>query len=85
MSNGNLTTQLDRPYAQQPATRAAAVRVISGQDQAEMLLDMLGLVEPDRGPGERPDCPACGRPRQKDKVGGWRACQRKACIGGEAS
>lgn len=85
MSGMNLTTQLDRPYAQQDATRAAAVRVISGQDQADMLLDMLGLVEPEREPGGRPDCPACGRPRQREKNVGWKTCQRKACIGGEAS
>ncbi len=85
MSNGNISTQLDRPYAQQPDTRAAAVRVVSRQDQAGMLLDMLGLAEPDREPGGRPDCPACGRPRQRTKDVGWKPCQRKACIGGEAS
>lgn len=45
MSGGKLATQMDRPYAQQPETRAAAARVISQQPDAEELLLMLGLVE----------------------------------------
>lgn len=40
VSGGNLSTHLDRPYAQQPATRAAAVR-------------FLGVGRPSIGAGAR--------------------------------
>lgn len=76
-----MSTQLDRPYLH-AGTRDAAVRFLTRTGNAD-LIDMLGLGD-DPEPGERPDCPMCGRPRQRDKQTGWRACQRKQCIGAES-
>lgn len=83
MSGGDLSTQIDRPYAQQPATRAAAARVISRQDQAELLLAMLGLVDKP-GPlvidGQQA-CPRCEHPLPDPLLhGGHRPCRRRACV-----
>lgn len=41
----SVTTRLDAPYAQQPETRAAAVRALVRLGAAD-LLEILGLVEP---------------------------------------
>lgn len=82
VSGGGLETQLDRPYAQQPATRDAARRVISREEDADLLLAALGLVE-DEPPtvDGKPACPTCGRPRRRAKLGGYHPCQRELCSG----
>jgi hypothetical protein len=41
----SLTTRLDVPYGQQPETRAAAMRYVSRQEDAELLLQALGLTD----------------------------------------
>jgi hypothetical protein len=83
VSGGHMSTHLDVPYAQQPKTRAAAIRVVSREEGAQELLMMLGLVDDDRPTvGGRPTCPTCGRPRPTAKTGGYRPCQRDLCSGG---
>jgi hypothetical protein len=81
VSGGNLGTHLDRPYAQQSATREAAARYLIRSGNAD-LVDVLGLTEPDHQPGNRPDCYLCGRPRQRETSGGWKPCKRQLCAGG---
>lgn len=85
--SGNLNTQIDKPYAQQPETRAAAVRVISHEADAALLLDMLGLVDK---PGPllidgRQACPRCEQPLP-DPIsnGGFKPCRRRACVAAAA-
>lgn len=56
----NLSTHLDRPYAWQPATRAAAMRVVGRQDEADLLLAMLGLVEKPEVEQAATHCALCG-------------------------
>jgi hypothetical protein len=86
VSGGNLGTHLDRPYAQQPDTRAAATRYLERTGHAD-LLDVLGLgPEPD-GPSVidgRECCPSCGKPLP-DPVsnGGRKPCRRRACVNGD--
>jgi hypothetical protein len=79
----SVATQLDRPYAQQPETRAAAVARVSREEQADMLLDMLGLVDqacPLVIDG-RHCCPSCRKPLP-DPIsnGGRKPCRRRACV-----
>jgi len=81
-----LQTQLDRPYAQQPATRAAAVAYLERKGYAD-LLDMLGLVD-DTGPlviDGRQACPRCRSPLP-DPIsnGGFKPCRRRACVAAAA-
>lgn len=76
-----LQTQLDRPYAQQPATREAAIRRVSREEQADLLLAMLGLD--DVGPlivDGRRSCPRCRNPLPDPVAnGGHKPCRRAAC------
>lgn len=53
MSGDFVTTRLDAPYAQQPATRAAAARVLERLGATD-LLEILGLVEPKPEPVPEP-------------------------------
>lgn len=57
--SGDLTTRLDKPYAQQPATRPAATRFLERTGNADVLA-VLGLVdeEPEVAPDE--GCAICG-------------------------
>jgi hypothetical protein len=77
-----VVTRLDRPYAQQPETRAAAQRRIAREPDADMLLAAFGLADDEPPPS--PTCPVCGRPLRKDKLGGHKPCPRQLC-GGEPS
>jgi hypothetical protein len=71
----SVTTRLDAPYAQQPETRAAAVRALVRLGAAD-LLDMLGLVDvPER---DLQACPVCGHRRESD----GRPCRRRTCEAG---
>lgn len=82
--SGDLTTQLDRPYAQQPATREAAIRRVSREKQADLLLAMLGLVnspEPVVIDG-RACCPTCEQPLPG---AGRSVCRRSTCPAGPTS
>lgn len=86
MSGGGLETQLDRPYAQQPDTRAAAARYLTRSGNAD-LLDVLGLVD-NAGPlviDGRQACPRCRRPLP-DPIsnGGHKPCRRRACVAAAA-
>jgi len=74
-----VVTRLDRPYGQQPETRAAATRYLERTGNAD-LLAALGLID-DEQP-TRPACPTCGQPLGKGKHGGYRPCQRRTCQGG---
>lgn len=47
----DLQNRLDRPYAQQPATLAAAARYLTRTDNAD-LLPMLGLADPEPEPAD---------------------------------
>lgn len=80
--SGDMSTQLDRPYAQQPDVRAAAARRIRREEQADLLLDMLGLRD-DPGPlviDGRQCCPLCRRPLPDPITnGGFKPCRRVAC------
>ena len=76
----SVVTHVDRPYAQQPATRAAAIRYLERKGCTD-LLAMLGLVEE---PPPSPECPVCGRRLTKAKLGGFNPCQRQICAGGLA-
>lgn len=74
----NPVTAVDRPYAQQPETRAAARRRLAREPDAELLIDALGLGEAD-GPRNR-DCPLCGLPLPDPiTAGGYKRCIRVAC------
>lgn len=77
-----MSTDLDRPYAQQPATRAAAIRVVSREPEADMLLAMLGLVEEETPVGAgyevvkgRMVCTSCSRPVRLDGI-----CRKRQCA-----
>lgn len=77
----NLQTQLDRPYAQQPATRAAAVRFLERTGNGD-LIAMLGLVDEPKPTvvGGRQLCPRCGKPLPDPIAnGGHKPCRRAAC------
>lgn len=74
-----VVTRLDRPYGQQPETRAAATRYLERTGNAD-LAAALGLTD-DEQP-VRPACPTCEQPLGKAKNGGWRPCQRKTCKDG---
>jgi hypothetical protein len=75
-----VVTRLDRPYAQQPETRAAATRYLERTGNADLLAALgLGDDEPPPSP-----CPVCGRPLRKDKLGGHKPCPRQLCGGGAA-
>jgi hypothetical protein len=81
--SGDMSTQLDRPYAQQPATRQAAVRYIERKGYGD-LLAMLGLVD-DPEPviiDGRACCPTCEQPLPGD---GRRLCRRPTCPAGPKS
>lgn len=56
----SITTQLDAPYAQQPATRAAARRVLDRLGAAD-LIGILGLDDVPE-PEPKPVCGICGQP-----------------------
>lgn len=74
----NPVTPVDRPYAQQPETRAAARRRLDREPDAELLIDALGLGD-DAGPRVR-DCPFCGLPLPDPiTAGGYKRCIRVAC------
>lgn len=75
--------RLDVPYGQQPETKALAARRVAREEEADMLLDMLGLTGDDQP--SRPTCPICEQPLSKGKHGGYRPCQRKTCreVSGE--
>lgn len=76
--SSNPVTAVDRPYAQQPETRAAARRRVEREPQAELLIDMLGLRD-DAEPVSR-DCPFCGLPLPDPITsGGYKRCIRVAC------
>ena len=82
MSGGDLETHLDRPYAQQPATREAARRVLRSRDAAD-LVEVLGQADEERPTVKgKPACPTCGRPRRTGKTGGYDPCKRELCSGG---
>lgn len=74
--------KLDRPYAQQPETRAAAVRVLERMGAGD-LVDVLGLdqVEPERPRvikmGGRLKCAVCWCPVRGDGI-----CRQRKCGGG---
>lgn len=72
-----VVTRLDKPYAQQPETRAAATRYLERTGNAD-LLGPLGLVDE---PPPSPVCPVCGRRLTKAKLGGFNPCQRQLCSG----
>lgn len=55
----HLATQVDKPYGQQPATRAAARRVVEREPDAAELIETLGLG--DQPAARRHLCPTCGR------------------------
>lgn len=80
--SGDLRTQIDRPYAQQPETREAARRVLERTGNAD-LIEILGLAEK---PGPlvidgRQVCPRCEHPLPDPLVnGGFKACRRRACV-----
>lgn len=74
-----VVTRLDRPYGQQPETRAAATRYLERTGNAD-LAAALGLTD-DEQP-THPACPACERPLIKDTHGGWRSCGRRTCKEG---
>lgn len=74
-----VVTRLDRPYGQQPETRAAATRYLERTGNAD-LLGALGLVDEEQP--AHPVCPACDRPLIKSKQGGWRSCHRRTCKEG---
>lgn len=86
MSGNNLETHLDRPYAQQPATRAAAVRVLERTGNAD-LAEVLGLVD-EPGPlviDGRQACPRCHKPLPDPIAnGGHKPCRRRACVAAAA-
>lgn len=76
----SLTTRLDRPYGQQPATRAAALRVLEARDALD-LVEALGLgPEPERPAyifiGGRQRCAVCWAPVRADGV-----CRQRVCGG----
>lgn len=81
----DLDQTLDRPYAQQPATRAAAVRVLNRQPDGDLLRDILGLNDPPAGPNRyvlidgKLFCKACRLRCQSDGV-----CRRGTCAVGGA-
>lgn len=76
--SGDLQTQLDRPYSQQPETRAAATRYLTRTGNAD-LLAMLGLVD---APPAEPQHLACGHKRHVD---GRSACRYESCPAGPKS
>jgi hypothetical protein len=87
VSGGGLETQLDRPYAQQPAIRDAARSRIGREKDADFLLDVLGLVD-DPGPlviDGRQACPRCRKPLPDPIAnGGHKPCRRRACMAAAA-
>jgi len=80
---GDMQTQLDRPYGQQPATRDAAIRYLerTGNDD---LLAMLGLVDAPKPVivDGRACCPVCEEPLRGD---GRSSCRRATCPAGPKS
>lgn len=79
----SVVTHVDRPYGQQPETRTAAIRRVSREPDADMLLDALGLVDRE-GPlviDGRHCCPHCRKPLP-DPIsnGGRKPCRRRACL-----
>lgn len=83
----SVVTHVDRPYGQQPDTRAAAARRIAREEKADLLLAMLGLTET---PGPliidgRHCCTNCRKPLP-DPIsnGGRRPCRRVACVAAAA-
>lgn len=75
----SVVTHVDRPYGQQPETRAAATRFLERTGNADMLAP-LGLVDDEPPPS--PECPVCGRRLRRAKLGGFTPCQRQLCSGG---
>lgn len=74
----NPVTAVDRPYAQQAETRAAARRRVEREPQAELLIDMLGLGDESQAVSR--DCPFCGLPLPDPiTAGGYKRCIRVAC------
>lgn len=81
-----VATHLDRPYGQQPETRAAAARYLERTGNADVL-DMLGLVD-DTAPlviDGKHCCPNCRKPLP-DPIsnGGRKPCRRVACVAAAA-
>lgn len=84
----DLQTPIDRPYAQQPETRAAALRFLERTGNADVAA-ALGLVDADTEPDELPDfyrtpsgyfaCRACKQRTRTDGV-----CRRADCHRGSA-
>lgn len=82
----DFSTHLDRPYAQQDETRAAATRYLERSGNADVAA-ALGLAddelepEPAAPPQPRPSCPRC-RKRLRNAWDG--VCQRPGCadVGG---
>jgi hypothetical protein len=79
----SITTRLDMPYNQQPATRAKAVRVMQRLGASD-LIEVLGLDDTPATPTEpgtptgRNTCPTCHQPLNAD----GRACRRVRCATG---
>jgi len=76
-----VVTRLDRPYGQQPETRAAAVRYLERTGNADVL-GALGLVDEPEPPtvAGRQVCPRCGKPLPDPIAnGGHKPCRRSAC------
>lgn len=78
-----MSTQLDRPYAQQSATREAAIRYLTRKGYAD-LLAMLGLADEPKPVviDGRACCPVCEQPLRGD---GRSSCRRATCPAGPAS
>jgi hypothetical protein len=85
-SGGEVSTHLDKPYGQQPETRAAAVRVLRRQPDAEDLMAILGLDDVEL---ERPEPPpyvvingrtCCATCRQQVRADG--VCRYRNCAVG---
>ncbi len=81
--SGDMQTQLDRPYGQQPATREAAIRFLERTGNGD-LLAALGLVDAPkpRWIDGRACCRVCDQPLRD---GGRVSCQRPTCPAGPAS
>lgn len=80
----SIETRVDRPYGQQPETRAAATRYLERTGNTD-LIPLLGLD--DQADEEtvvdedgRRVCPTCGKPLPDPIAnGGNKPCQRRAC------
>jgi len=82
----SITTRLDEPYNQQPATRAAAVRVLQRLGAAD-LIEILGLDDTPPPPGPTPTGTnhgdgtlRCSKCRHRTRADG--ICRRKTNCGG---